>query len=127
MSDFVGKLHHALDMGTITITPSEGTLDGTHAVLRVGRVGKIGSVESLRYILNSEETPDEPALFEWAEDVEEEGTWNLRVRLSSEIVDAVGVGGWTYELSIVTAEDEQLWGEAGTIRIAPSLPEALPE
>jgi len=125
MSDYLGKLHHALDLGVITVTPSEGTLDGTRAILRVGRVGKLGTPESLRYLLNSEQAPDEPALFTWTEDDEVEGTWNLRARLSAEIVDIIGVGGWTYELSIVTADDEPIWGEAGTLRIAPALPEEM--
>jgi|SRR6478735_172315 len=122
MADFLAKLHHALDLGTIVVTPSEGSLDGTRAVMRIGRVGKIGSPEALRYLLDSEDPPDEPAVFTWTQ-VEDSEAWNLRCALSGAIITAIGVGGWTWELSIVTTNDEQLWGESGTLRIAPSLPE----
>jgi hypothetical protein len=81
MADYLAKLHHACDLGTITVAPSEGSLSGTHAVLRVGRVGKVGSPEALRYLLDSEDPPDEPALFIWNESEDEE-TWKLRARLS---------------------------------------------
>lgn len=108
--DFWTDFGAALDMGTLRIPTPAGGLSGSVARLRVGIIGHPALIELL-----SSAPPDPPALFAWAPGVD---MCTLRCDLSDSVVAQLGgPGTWSYQVHIITAQDQPVPVEGASGRI----------
>ena len=100
---------HALDLGTITFTPSAGTLVGTRAILRIGVARSAALVE-----LESDVPPAE-GVFTW-----DDSTGELVVDLAASHVDALQVGYESQvDITIERADGTALHGATYRLLVLP--------
>lgn len=76
----VGRITASIDLGSRELTPSEGSLVGTVAILEIGPG---------RLTVRSDASPAAPSVFAW------DGTV-LQMDLDQTLVAAVGVGVWSF-------------------------------
>lgn len=112
MTNFIAHTGHDLDMGALTFVASVGDLLNTFVTLRIGRLPS--TCAALRST-----APPEGTIMVW-----NPGTGTLVLDLGRDIINEIGVGIWTYEITITrSTSGRRLWGTRGTLQIEASLPE----
>lgn len=108
--DFIGHLGHSLDLGSRTFAPEEGDLLGSTVEVR------IGTIAGLKTLLTST-APPANTVMSWTP-----STGVLSIDLSESVINAVGVGTWLYEVTLVRASGRRLFAFSGTIQIVATIP-----
>lgn len=113
MTDFLAHTGHSLDMGSFPFSAASGDLDDTYALLRVG------TISALRVLLSSQ-SPPANSVVDWTP-----STGLLRIDLSEDVIDSIGVGRFVYQISIVRSSGRKLYALSGGFQVVRSLPEEI--